>query len=355
MKTSLKLISGDASDRKFYREFLTNQNDTSICMQFPSWDSNYGGDPINWLGMQSALAEMHIPVPNVYKVDPQTCTIWTEDLGDQCLSSVIKSEILDLNNPLCTEALDYYKKALQLIIQAQYPEKHVQHPALNKFFDFDKLYYEMLFFIKHFLNHFLNLSISEETHNDLYADFKNLCRQLEGYEHVLCHRDYHVRNIMLKNNHIYWIDFQDARMGPHSYDVVSLLRDSYVNITWETRKYLFSYYFEELNRKRSELKLDPMPKEKFCREILLMGLQRNLKAIGSFAYLAIEKQKKDYLKYIFYTLETICSGDALLNKDINLNLIAEFPYLFKLLLELQSGELTHKLEKKIHEFQKSSQ
>mgnify|MGYP000452784728 CR=1 FL=1 len=76
----------------------------------------------------------------------------------------------------------------------------------------------------------------------LYEDLNLLAKKLDACERVLCHRDYHVRNIMLKNEKIYWIDFQDARMGPHSYDVVSLVRDSYVNITWETRKNLFSYY-----------------------------------------------------------------------------------------------------------------
>ena len=52
---------------------------------------------------------------------------------------------------------------------------------------------------------------------------------------------------MIYKDKLYWIDFQDARMGPHSYDVVSLVRDSYVNMTNETRTYLLNYYFDELN------------------------------------------------------------------------------------------------------------
>lgn len=351
MKTSLKLISGDASDRKFYRELLTNSDSTAICMEFPNWEDGYGGNPLNWLEMQSALTEMQIPVPQVYKVDPQERTIWTEDLGDHFLSSTMKTDVLDMSIPACLDTINYYKKALQLIVQAQYPSKTVQNPALNKFFDFEKLYYEMTFFIKHFLNDFLHLGVSEDSHSDLYQDLQKLCHNLDTCERVFCHRDYHVRNIMLKNGAIYWIDFQDARMGPHSYDVVSLLRDSYVDITWQTRKSLFNFYLSELNKKRTELNFTPISEDNFYSEALLMGLQRNLKAIGSFGYLAVEKQKKDYLKYIPHTLNIICSGEALLYKKINL--IAEFPHLFKLLLDLQSGELTHKLEKKIHEFQKT--
>ena len=48
---------------------------------------------------------------------------------------------------------------------------------------------------------------------------------------MLCHRDYHSRNLMLHDGSLYIIDFQDARMGPDTYDLVSLLRDSYVDFT----------------------------------------------------------------------------------------------------------------------------
>ena len=48
---------------------------------------------------------------------------------------------------------------------------------------------------------------------------------------MLCHRDYHSRNLMLHDGSLYIIDFQDARMGPDTYDLVSLLRDSYVDLS----------------------------------------------------------------------------------------------------------------------------
>lgn len=348
MKSNLKLIAGDASDRKFYRELSAEGKSMGICMQFPKWEGGYGGDPLSWLGMQSALVEMSVPVPEVYKIDEKECLIWTEDLGDHCLGSDLKTEILDIRNSECKKIIEYYKDALKLIVQAQYAKVSAKHPAYNRFFDFEKLYYEMTFFIKNFTNGFLNLNISEDTHPELYTDFKKLCQKLDNCERFFCHRDYHSRNIMVKNEKIYWIDFQDARIGPHSYDVVSLLRDSYVEITWETRKKLFEFYLKELNQKRTSLNLIPISESEFYNEALLMGLQRNIKAIGSFGYLATQKHKSDYLKYVFPTLNTICSGEAILYPEENLNLIAEFPYLFKLLLNLQSGELTDKLEKKIN-------
>ena len=75
-----------------------------------------------------------------------------------------------------------------------------------------------LIFLFIILNGFLNLNISEENkeYTNLFQDLKLLCKKLDSCERVFCHRDYHVRNIMLKKDALFWIDFQDARMGPHS-------------------------------------------------------------------------------------------------------------------------------------------
>ena len=59
---------------------------------------------------------------------------------------------------------------------------------------------------------------------------------------MLCHRDYHSRNLMLHEGQLYIIDFQDARMGPDTYDLVSLLRDSYVDLPEQTVSELIAYF-----------------------------------------------------------------------------------------------------------------
>lgn len=319
-----KLIAGDASDRKFYRiqSHKPGQED-AICMEFPTWEGGFGGDPISWLEMHAALAKMEIPIPRVLKVDKENLCIFTEDLGDEFLSSVPKEQFLAR-----------YKEAISLLIKAQYPISAISNPAEKKAFDFEKLYTEMAFFIKYFLNGFLHLDIQEEKSSTegIYSDLKNLCQALDQRPRVLCHRDYHSRNIMVKNKRIYWIDFQDARMGPHTYDVVSLVRDSYVDMDWKTRNILFDFYFEELNKIRSKKGLPEFPKQEYDLELKLMGLQRNLKAIGSFAYLSMEKSKPNYIQYIKPTLALICSDQADAS-DL-------FPHLFSLLKKINSGDAT---------------
>ncbi|APJ02469.1 aminoglycoside phosphotransferase family protein [Silvanigrella aquatica] len=341
----LILIAGDASDRKFFR--LINDNKKAICMQFPKWEGGYGGDPISWIGMHNALIQMELPLPNIIEIDETNACIWTEDLGDTFLSSTLETPILDVKNPACQKSIDYYKESLCLLIQAQYPHRNIDHPAMNRYFDFEKLYYELNFFVTHFLNGFLDLNINENNkeHKGLFEDLNLLAKKLDACERVLCHRDYHVRNIMVHNNKIYWIDFQDARMGPHSYDVVSLVRDSYVHITWETRKYLFDFYLEKMNHARERNNLNPISETSFQLELLLMGLQRNIKAIGSFGYLATKKGKPGYLQYIKHTLEILFSAEARTHAETDLK--SMMPHLFQLIESLYSGELSQKLNKLI--------
>ncbi len=343
---TLILIAGDASDRKFFR--LLNDPKSLICMQFPKWEGGYGGDPISWIGMHNALSKMELPIPKIVEIDETNACIWTEDLGDTFLSSALKEEILDINNPKCENVIRYYKDSLKLLIKAQYPIVKIDHPAIQRFFDFEKLYYELNFFVTHFLNGFMQLSISEENeiYSGIFEDMRLLSNRLDNCEKVLCHRDYHVRNIMIKDDKIYWIDFQDARMGPHSYDVVSLVRDSYVKITWETRKELFAYFLTELNIARKKCNKKIISESDFNLEVLLMGLQRNIKAIGSFGYLATKKGKCNYLKYVKQTLEILNSEFAQIHEETNLKMM--LPHLFKLIDNLYKGEFSEKLDMLIH-------
>ncbi len=339
----LKLIAGDASDRKFYR--LEGADFGSICMRFPKWEGGYGGDPISWLGMHKALAEMGIPVPAVYAVDEQRACIWTEDFGDDFLNCCIKNDSLDMDDPLAAESVSFYKQALDLLVKAQYPTaSHSSHPAEKLAFDTTKLLFEMHFFAKHFLNGFLGLNATEEAAEwkAVFDDFLKLSQWLHNQERVLCHRDYHVRNVMIVEKEAKWIDFQDARMGPHTYDVVSLARDSYVKITPKTREMLYDYYFSHMNVARTRRGLSPLSRKDYDIECLHMGLQRNVKAIGSFGYLATTKNKPGYLSYVQWTLETLTSEASTQAHGFCLD--QAYPALMGLLKSLKSGKLSFVLK-----------
>ncbi len=120
-----------------------------------------------------------------------------------------------------------------------------------------------------------------------------IVRELAAEPPVLCHRDYHSRNLMLNEGQLYMIDFQDARMGPDTYDLVSLLRDSYVDLPEQTVEELVAYF----------LALKGAPDEPdFRRRFNVMALQRNLKALGTFGYQTTARHNPVYIQYIPRTL-----------------------------------------------------
>ena len=109
-------------------------------------------------------------------------------------------------------------------------------------FDIEKLTWEMDFFIKHFLEAYRGVVLSAAARDALRRELAALVGALAAERRVLCHRDYHSRNLMLHAEQLYIIDFQDARMGPDTYDLVSLLRDSYVDLPDQTVEDLIAYF-----------------------------------------------------------------------------------------------------------------
>ena len=111
---------------------------------------------------------------------------------------------------------------------------------------------------------------------------------------MLCHRDYHSRNLMVFDDTLHIIDFQDARMGPDTYDLVSLLRDSYVDLPERTVDELIAYFLA-LGGRAGDL-------ASFRPRFDLMALQRNLKALGTFGYQTTARRNTVYIQYIPRTL-----------------------------------------------------
>ena len=125
--------------------------------------------------------------------------------------------------------------------------------------------------------------------------------ELAGEPRVLCHRDYHSRNLMLHVGRLYVIDFQDARMGPDTYDLASLLRDSYVDLS-EDRVDELIHVFLKL---RGEKAATADGAAEFRRRFDLMSIQRNLKALGTFGHQTTSRNNPVYIQYIPRTLSYV--------------------------------------------------
>jgi aminoglycoside/choline kinase family phosphotransferase len=133
----------------------------------------------------------------------------------------------------------------------------------------------------------------------LQVEWAVIARELAAEERVLCHRDYHSRNLMLHDGRLHIIDFQDARLGPDTYDLASLLRDSYVDIGDLELDDLIAYF---LALKHRDGAAGPADASEFRRRFDLMALQRNLKALGTFGYQTTTRGNPVYIQYIPRTL-----------------------------------------------------
>jgi aminoglycoside/choline kinase family phosphotransferase len=162
------------------------------------------------------------------------------------------------------------------------------------------LTWELDFFIKHFVEAYRGVVIAGSARSELRQEFSGIVAELAAEPRVLCHRDYHSRNLMLHLDRLYIIDFQDARMGPDTYDLVSLLRDSYVDLPDQTVDELIAYFLA--------LKGETGKEAEFRRRFDLMALQRNLKALGTFGYQTTARRNPVYIQYIPRTLRYVRSN-----------------------------------------------
>jgi aminoglycoside/choline kinase family phosphotransferase len=165
-------------------------------------------------------------------------------------------------------------------------------------FDVEKLTWELDFFVKYFIEGYRGAALAPQERAALSEEWSSIVTELAGERRVLCHRDYHSRNLMLHDGRLYIIDFQDARMGPDTYDLVSLLRDAYVDLPpsqvdepWPT-----SGLTRGPSRRSTE------DQREFRRRFDLMALQRNLKALGTFGYQTTARRNPVYIQYIPRTL-----------------------------------------------------
>ncbi len=137
--------------------------------------------------------------------------------------------------------------------------------------------------------------LSEAERAALRDEWKGIAEELSSEPRVLCHRDYHSRNLMLCQGSLHIIDFQDARMGPDTYDLASLLRDSYVDFSDQQVNALIAFFLAQRGGSEEE-------DRDFHRRFDLMALQRNLKALGTFGFQATARANTVYIQYIPRTL-----------------------------------------------------
>jgi aminoglycoside/choline kinase family phosphotransferase len=246
-----------------------------------------------FVNVATLLSRMPVPVPSVFGHADDLGVLALQDLGDVTLQA-------HLGAASRAEHAALYRQAVALIAEMQRRGQDLASPEFLPYgiaFDVDKLTWELDFFTKHFLEAYRGVTLSEPERDALRGEFAVLVRELAAEPRVLCHRDYHSRNLMLHESQLYIIDFQDARLGPDTYDLVSLLRDSYVDLPEQTVDELMAYFLALKGNAGSE--------KEFRNRFDVMALQRNLKALGTFGYQTTARRNPVYIQYIPRTLRYV--------------------------------------------------
>ncbi|MCX6538116.1 MAG: phosphotransferase [Acidobacteria bacterium] len=282
-------LTGDASDRQYFR--VIPRDSAPFVLALNAAPFSY--DALPFVNVALLLAQVPVPIPAILGHAEDLGILVQQDLGDVTLQAHVGAAAEAAHAAL-------YRQAIQFIADIQ---RRGQELASDRYipysiaFDVEKLTWEFDFFVKHFVGGYRGATITPAAREAISQECGAIVEELAGEPRVLCHRDYHSRNLMLRGDQLFIIDFQDARMGPDTYDLVSLLRDSYVDIGEDDVQQFIAYFLALKGSPTSQTDL-----AEFRRRFDLMALQRNLKALGTFGYQTATRRNSVYIQYIPRTL-----------------------------------------------------
>ena len=286
-------IKGDGSDRSWWR--LTSGNRSLIMADHGIRTKSAIAEVDSFVTIGCHLYNKKIPVPRTYFYDTFAGLVFLEDLGDVNLQTVIQNAANE------KDITTSYQSVINSIINMSiYGAEEFDRSwtyethCYNKEFILNK---ECRYFVDAFLRGYLKMDLNFE---DLGNEFLSLAdKALEFSVNGFMHRDMQSRNIMFKNNNIYFIDFQGGRIGPLQYDLASLLIDPYVELPHLLQAHLLNY---SVKRLATIIRID---RDKFCISYKYCAIIRNLQILGAFGYLSRIKGKTYFEKYIPAALKTL--------------------------------------------------
>ena len=279
---TLEPASSDASFRRYFR--IVRNGQSYIVMDAPPERE----DCAPFILVTRMLFDLGLHVPELIEMDTGKGFLLLGDLGQQAYLEALNEQTVDR---LYGDAL-----AALAVMQACGPND-ARLPA----YDRALLLREMALFPDWLLGTHLELALTDDQRQRLDAGFALLADNALQQPQVFVHRDYHARNLMVTvSNNPGIIDYQDAVVGPVTYDLVSLLRDCYIQ--WpRARVENWALGYRELAQQSGILRMD-VDEAQFLRWFDRMGVQRHLKAAGIFARLNHRDHKPGYLADIPRTL-----------------------------------------------------
>ena len=330
-------MKGDGSLRQYFR--VTSENKSYVLMHWTHLEQKEG---LHFLLLYEYFLRSHVKIPKILHSSSKEALFLLEDLGDLSLEKkvhlTLKENDSTESHPLKTIS-SYYKKAIDELLKVHFffiEKKEIKQnenrkknkskkedkdtliksklaspklsPQNDKLFYLNKDYKkffpqtlnqkrlldEMNFSILHLVKKLFKRVPSNVEKKRLNSIFLDICYKLDQEEKRISHRDFHSRNLMIKEEELRVIDYQDSLLAPLQYDLASLFYDSYVHLNDALIEELLDYYLETSN----EYKFKTFSKDHFKTLLFLQNIQRGFKACGSFASFYNLRSNSNYLKYI---------------------------------------------------------
>lgn len=288
-------LTPDASTREYFR--IPWKQRSAVAAVYPE---PFDPELHPYLDVTRLFTEAGLPVPEIYDVDGSIGIIVQEDIGDNQLRRVFEASSDDECEALLEQAV-----SLIADVQAATPLAYERDSiACRLAFDEAKLSWELEFFLEHYFGSLRREQLQHGEMAELRAELNDVAAELSARPRVLCHRDFHSSNLLVDGRgRLRIIDHQDARMGPASYDLVSLLLDRRTELPSLSELRAQRLFFLEERRLRGLDALDP---DEFAREFRLMAVQRCLKAVGTFSFqTAVVGRGEVYERFINPTLRIV--------------------------------------------------
>ncbi|MFU8802284.1 MAG: aminoglycoside phosphotransferase family protein [Bradymonadaceae bacterium] len=313
--TRLDNLGGHASLRIYWRIHLPTDlepprtfprgESTLMAMVLPHADqalrSDEGtssSDPVPgelpFVDVQRYLADIGMPVPAIDHIDMDRGVLFLEDLGDEMFENAV------LEARTSVEVIDLYREAIDLLVKFQQHTRDADESSRSKTiawqrsFDAELLRWELDHYREWGLEARQGIELEDDVRAELEGAFDQIVEALIEAPGTLVLRDYQSRNIMRKRGTWIMIDFQDALVGPCVYDLVALLRDSYIVLESPQLEELLDHYTEAGKRAGLPWCADS---DEVRRLFHLQTLQRKLKDAGRFIFIDRVKNNPSFLDY----------------------------------------------------------
>lgn len=294
----LSPLAGDASNRRYFRIALKGSPSALILMQladpegFKKSEEAVSGASaqiaeLPFTNVLTHLQRTGVTVPQLHYYDREAGLLYLEDFGDLTLADACRGA-----EPARMDAL--YRRAIDQLVLLQVKGTTPPAPgciAFHRRFDVPLLMWEFDHFLEYGITARIGRPMKAEDDVAIRAEFQRIAELLAGQPQVLVHRDYHSRNLMVDGARIGIIDFQDALMGPATYDLASLLKDAYIELDDTLVDALIEHFLDGVAAQGVKIADRPA----FRRLFDFTSIQRNLKAAGRFVYIDQVKHNPKFL------------------------------------------------------------